>query len=234
MKRFLVLAFAGLMAACAPIPDASAPAERIPQDAARQVAGERLPASVSRSNFAAVVRRMEPVAEAECRRRAPNLNCDFKVIIDGNAKLAPNAYQTRDRSGRPIIGFTQSLIADVRNQDELAFIFWHEAAHHIQNHLTRRATGAIGGSILGSLADAALGTGGLFEDAGGFVGGRVRSKDHELQADSLGAIIAQRAGYDALKGAQYFARIPDPGDVFLGTHPPNPERIAVVRRTVGG
>ncbi|MCY4179680.1 MAG: M48 family metalloprotease [Litoreibacter sp.] len=234
MKRFMVLAAAGLIAACEPIPDASAPAQRIPTEAARQLGStDGLSRSAARANYVAVVRRMEPVAEAECRRLSPNLNCDFKVIVDGNAKLPPNAYQTRDRTGRPIIGFTQALLTDVSNADELAFIFGHEAAHHIRNHLTKRAGGAIGGSLIGAIADAALGTGGLFEDAGGFVGGRVRSKEHELEADGLGAIIAERGGYDGLKGAQYFNRIPDPGDVFLGTHPPNQERFAAVRRALG-
>ncbi|MEM7471236.1 MAG: M48 family metallopeptidase [Pseudomonadota bacterium] len=234
MKYFLFLTAALVLAACEPYPTVTTEPARVPAEAAKQVAGEKLSPSVARANFAAVIRRVEPVAEAQCRARAPSLNCDYKIIIDSNAKLAPNAYQTRDRTGRPIIGFTQSLIVDARNRDELAFIMGHEAAHHIQNHLTKRQQGAVGGSILGALADAALGTGGLFEDAGGFVGGRAYSKEHELQADGLGTIIAARAGYDPVKGAQYFARIPDPGNVLLGTHPPNADRIATVRRVAAG
>ena len=67
---------------------------------------------------------------------------------------------------------------------------------------------------------------------GAQVGARTYSKDFELEADALGTIITTNAGYDALRGAEFFTRIPDPGDKFLGTHPPNAARIEVVRRTV--
>ena len=53
----------------------------------------------------------------------------------------------------------------------------------------------------------------------------------ELEADELGTVIAVRAGYNPLIGAGFFTKIPDPGDKFLGTHPPNGDRLAVVRRT---
>ena len=33
-------------------------------------------------------------------------------------------------------------------------------------------------------------------------------------------------------GTGFFDRLPDPGDRFLGTHPPNAERKAVVAATV--
>ena len=41
------------------------------------------------------------------------------------------------------------------------------------------------------------------------------------------------AGYDPVRGAAYFTRIPDPGNKFLGTHPPNASRIETVRQAVG-
>ncbi|MFT5342626.1 MAG: putative Zn-dependent protease, partial [Paracoccaceae bacterium] len=53
----------------------------------------------------------------------------------------------------------------------------------------------------------------------------------ELEADQLGTVITYYAGYNPLVGAQFFAHIPDPGDRFLGTHPPNAARLATVRRT---
>ena len=52
----------------------------------------------------------------------------------------------------------------------------------------------------------------------------------ELEADALGTIIAHEAGFDPLRGAAFFERIPDPGNQFLGTHPPNAARIETVRR----
>lgn len=49
----------------------------------------------------------------------------------------------------------------------------------------------------------------------------------------IGVLIAclALAGYDPLRGAAFFVRIPDPGDQFLGTHPRNAQRIETVRRT---
>jgi len=70
--------------------------------------------------------------------------------------------------------------------------------------------------------------------SGAAVGARRFSKEFELEADALGTVIAKRAGYDPVRGAAFFARIPDPGDQFLGTHPPNAERYALVRRVAAG
>ena len=65
---------------------------------------------------------------------------------------------------------------------------------------------------------------------GAGIGARTYSKEFELEADRLGALVAIRAGYNAVRGAAFFARLPDPGDQFLGSHPPNEARIEMVRR----
>jgi predicted Zn-dependent protease len=58
------------------------------------------------------------------------------------------------------------------------------------------------------------------------------SKEFELEADALGAEIALIAGFDPLRGTGFFDRLPDPGDKFLGSHPPNRQRKALVAATV--
>ena len=195
------------------------------------------PATQNRAarNFLAVVHRMEPVAEHECRVRTSGTNCDFKIVVDNRAGEPSNAYQTLDKYGRPVIAFTSALINDARNRDELAFILGHEAAHHIRGHIPKAQQSAVAGAVIGGLLAAALGAGdaGVKEAQrmGGAVGARQYSKDFELQADELGTIITARSGFDPLVGAAFFARIPDPGDRFLGSHPPNDQRIATVRRT---
>ncbi|MCH8465375.1 MAG: hypothetical protein LAT78_02200 [Roseinatronobacter sp.] len=45
-------------------------------------------------------------------------------------------------------------------------------------------------------------------------------------------MITARGGFDPLRGAAIFRRIPDPGNQFLGTHPPNAERLREVERAV--
>lgn len=185
--------------------------------------------------FVQVVNRLEPVAEQECRARAPRLNCDFLIVVDDRPGVPANAFQTVDDTGRPIIAFTLALIADARNTDEIAFVMAHEAAHHIENHLEQQQRNATLGAVaLGQLAGV-LGSGAdeirTAQEIGAAVGARSYSKEFELEADRLGTIIAARAGYNPVRGADFFFRVPDPGDQFLGTHPPNAARIEMVRRT---
>jgi Zn-dependent protease with chaperone function len=232
MLRRLALCLCTILPACAPPapPDpvrVSLPAE----------GGDPSDLRARAASFVAVLARVEPLAEAECRARAPQRNCDFRILVDDRPGMPPNAFQTVDpRSGRPVIAVTLGLIADVRNQDELAFILSHEAAHHIAGHIEiAQQTAMLGAAILGQIAGAGGASPAAIRDAealGAFVGARTYSQAFELEADALGAVIAARAGYDPLRGAEFFFRIPDPGNRFLGTHPPNAERLAVVRQTV--
>lgn len=213
----------GLAACDVPAPasdDDAWPVRMTPQEASRA--------------FAEVAARVEPVAEAECRSRAPRLNCDFRIAVDTRKGGRPNAFQSLDKSGRPVITFTVALIASAESPDEMAFIMSHEAAHHIGNHLSRQRRNAEAGAVVfGGLATLTGGTASDVSSAerlGAAVGARSYSKEFELEADVLGTVIAARAGYDPVLGAAFFNRIPDPGDKFLGTHPPNSARLEAVRR----
>ena len=198
---------------------------------------DRLDGRTAVRNFVQVIGDVEPVAERVCRARAPQFNCDFLIVVDDTVNAPPNAFQTVDDAGRPVIAFTVPLIAEARNRDELAFILAHEASHHIEGHLDRQRRNAqIGASILGTIA----GQGGnadtirTAQEIGAAIGARTYSKDFELEADALGARIALMSGYDPLIGAEFFTRIPDPGNRFLGTHPANADRVATVRNVVLG
>ena len=68
-------------------------------------------------------------------------------------------------------------------------------------------------------------------EVGATVGARRFSQEHELEADQLGTVIAARAGFDPVRGAAFFQRLPDPGNRIFSTHPPNAQRQAVVRQT---
>lgn len=212
-----------------------APLTNVPAQPAASGGSTLTPDQAARA-FVQVVETMEPVAERECRRRTSGVNCDFLILVDDRTDQPPNAFQTRDDDGRPIIAFTIALIADVRNSDELAFVMGHEAAHHILGHLDKQAQNAAAGAVI--FAGLASLTGGAnadidsAEEIGAFLGARSFSKEFELEADRLGTVITYRSGYDVLRGAEFFARIPDPGNRFLGTHPPNAERAQTVRATL--
>jgi len=231
MRLIAFLCLIGLPGCVSTVPPQS-PTRPAPQAAANNTSAA---ARVKVEQFVSVVQSVEPVAEAVCRQRTKSgTNCDFRIVVDDRPGQPVNAYQTLDRSGRPILAFTLSMIAEVGNRDELAFVMGHEAAHHIAGHIPRQQQNAMAGAVLlGGLAtlsganpDAVRSA----ADLGASVGARSYSKEFELEADALGTIITRSAGYDPVRGAAFFTRIPDPGDRFLGTHPPNAKRIETVRR----
>lgn len=196
-------------------------------------------ANAAARQFVAVVETVEPVAEAECRKRRRQGPCDFQIVVDDRYGQPPNAFHTVDRAGRPILAFNLALILEVRNADELAFIMGHEAAHHIDGHIERAQQNAsLGSQIFGTAAATISGGDSKAIEAGvelgAAIGRRSFTKDYELEADALGTVIAARAGFDPVRGAAFFTRIPDPGNRFLGTHPPNAARIDTVRRVAAG
>nr|WP_246002371.1 M48 family metalloprotease [Pacificibacter maritimus] len=207
-----------------------------PQAPVSSVSPVKTDGPVTVETFAAIVRSMEPIAESECRQRTSGANCDFKIVVESNPRAPSNASQSLDANGRPVLTFSVALLADVRNSDELAFILGHEAAHHISGHINRAQESAAVGGLLGGVLAAAVGadaaTVETVQNLGATVGARRYSKAYELEADQLGTIIAYRAGYNPIRGAAFFTRIPDPGDRFLGSHPPNAQRIETVRRTM--
>lgn len=231
------LTLAAALAGCAAPPVQTMPQQQVPTAAKPgKTPKPRLEPETAARNFVAVAARMEPMIESECRARTRGINCDYQIMIDDRPGQAPNAFQTVDKSGRPLVVFNLALIGEARNPDELAFVMGHEAAHHIAHHIPRQQqTAATGALVLGTLAaingyDTA--TVQAAQDIGASVGSRTYSKDYELEADRLGAIIAWDAGYDPRHGARFFARLPDPGNQILGSHPPNAARIAAVDKVV--
>ncbi len=234
--RYLAVLFLMFLTACGgdlvivqPVPERPAPQQARPATPTP---------SVSTRTFVQVVDDVMPVAISECRARTRGARCDYAVVVDDRPGLPANAFQTLGPDGQPIVGFTLALIREAANVDELAFILGHEAAHHIEGHIGRGQASATTGAILAG-AVVALGGGNEVaiqraQNVGAFYGGRRYSKEFELEADALGAILTLRAGYDPIRGVAFFENAPDPGNTFLGTHPPNADRIRVVRQVVAG
>ncbi|RWR32226.1 peptidase M48 [Sinirhodobacter populi] len=239
IRACLGLLLAAMLGACSVAPRQQVV---VPHPAAApQVSAEAVPARLSTQqaadNFIAVARTMQPKIREECLERTQGRqNCNYRILVDERQSTSPNAFQTVDSQGNPIVAFNLALIAEARNPDELAFVMGHEAAHHILGHLQSKSQDAAAGAmILGVLAAAtgADATGiSQAQDIGASVGSRAYSKDYELQADRLGTIISWDAGFDPARGVLFFNRLSDPGDQFLGSHPPNAQRVMVVRRTI--
>ena len=235
-----------LLAGCATVPGSAltggieAQDERIVQEMLPRTGSQAVRDRAERAarQFVQVAHTIEPIAEAECRRAAEMANCDYLIVVDDRPGQEPNAFQTVDSQGRPIVAFNLPLILSVENADELAFVMGHEASHPILGRLARVQQDAeVGAVIFSGLAALSGATAAAVRDAvqlGATVGARSFSKNYELEADRMGTIITMKAGYDPIRGAAFFTRLPDPGNRFLGSHPPNAARIEMVRRTASG
>ena len=239
MRAMLLAIMAvGGLAACVPTYQAGYPPPLPAEAPVPAVAAAPLPPREAAANFIRVVRQVEPMTEEICRARTRGVNCDFRIVIDDRPGQGPNAFQTLDETGRPILGFTLALIADARNADEIAFVLGHEASHHILGHIPQQQQTAMASAMVAGILAQATGAGAdavqAAQQMGATVGARRYSRDFELEADALGTEIAFYAGYDPVLGAGFFDRLPDPGDRFLGSHPPNAQRKAQVQSVVAG
>ena len=205
-RLICLMAGLSLMAACVPVA-APAPQPTLTAPPAPAPVAPRKAAQ----NFVQVIARVEPVAEAVCRETTRGVPCDLKIVVDDRPGLPANAYQTLDAQGRPIVAFTAALIADARNTDELAFVLGHEAAHHIAGHIPRaQETAQAGALVAGVLASVSGADPRAIQQAqrmGAALGARSFSKEFELEADRLGTIIAYRAGFDPLRGAEFLTNL---------------------------
>lgn len=206
-------------------------------------------ASVSIQNFRTVVARVEPVAEQFCKVETDEgTDCDIIVELDRDMSQPANAFQSY-RDGRPVVTFNARMVAEARNQDELAFILGHEMGHHMADHITKKGQQQLAGAlILGTLMAVADAQNPYTPQsvrnqnmenamvAGAGVGGMAYSQTYELEADMIGTHIAEAAGYDAELGSRVFARRKSAKNAdgalsFWGTHPPSDRRVATVAAT---
>ncbi|WP_171101794.1 MULTISPECIES: M48 family metalloprotease [unclassified Ruegeria] len=187
---------------------------------------------VKAREFAEVSRAVGGAARRECLRASSDENCDFAVFVDPNPRAQANAFQTRDKTGRPIIIFTRAMLEATQNDQEMAFVMGHEAAHHILDHIDRqRQNVQESARIFGDIArDQGENAAGIerAQEIGANVGAQSYAQQFELEADRMGVNITYAAGYNPLIGMAFFQRIPDPGDQFLASHPPNAEREEAV------
>jgi Zn-dependent protease with chaperone function len=210
--------------------------------------GVTIPAGSPRTagDFTRVAARVEPAAEAYCREEAPGAPagyCDFRIRLERDPRMPPNAFQTRGRDGRPVVVMAESLLSEMRSDDEIAFVLSHEAAHHIAGHIPKQQQQQmLGALVLGGIVAAAGNPYGgpasdraiqQAMDIGATIGARSYSQTYELEADTLGTYIAVASGYSPERGADIFSRpaLANPGGPpLLASHPGSAQRQATVAR----
>ncbi len=133
-----------------------------------------------------------------------------------------NAYAKTDR-----VQFTTGMVHFLKDDDELAVVMGHELAHIISHHISKSirmgTLCGIAGILTGPFAPLTFKS--LYAPYG---------RNNEREADYLGLIYAEKAGYDIGKGVGLWKRfaleLPETrSKSFLRSHPPSPERILRVK-----
>jgi predicted Zn-dependent protease len=134
------------------------------------------------------------------------------------------------------------MLRMARNDDELAVVMGHEAAHAIARHAGERISGNM--VIQGALQGTSIALGDMSPAAqqatmaalglGSNVGVLLPwSRMQESEADELGLLIAADAGYDPRAAVDLWTRMGQQGGSppeFLSTHPSENTRIARLER----
>ena len=174
----------------------------------------------------------------------PKMAFTFTVIDspDINAFATPGGF----------IYINRGLLAYLDSEAELAGVLSHEIGHVTARHAARQQTAGITNQVLATTAYILTGSGDL-ADASSMYGKELVAgygRDHELEADGLGAEYMHKSGYDTdallevisvLKDQEQFQRVKAKSTGkkvgsyhgLYATHPRNDKRLQTVIRTAG-
>ncbi len=171
----------------------------------------------------------------------PDMTFTFTVIDspDINAFATPGGY----------VYINRGLLAYLGSEAELAGVLGHEIAHVTARHAARQRAGSLTTQVLAVTAGVLTGSRDIMDSAGMYGTELVRGygREHELEADGLGARYMHLAGYEpesllrvigVLKDQEQFARLNaraagKPSGTYHGlyaTHPRNDQRLQTVIR----
>jgi len=169
----------------------------------------------------------------------PNLDYQFTIVdsTSVNAFALPGGY----------IFITRGMLAYLNSEAELAAVLGHEIGHVTARHSVRQQSTAAVTGILGAVLAASTGINGAgsLTDMAGTAIVRGYGREHELEADRLGAEYLAKSGYDPaamlevvgiLKNQEAFevaiarkeGRDPNVYHGLFSTHPDNDARFKEV------
>ncbi len=165
----------------------------------------------------------------ECNERARNWRWEVNLI----GQRSINAFCMP--GGK--IAFFYGILSELQlDDDEVAMIMGHEAAHALLEHAREQmGKNTVTTGVL-RLGAALFGLGQL-GDIGAQMGAQLLSlkysRDDETEADRLGLLMAARAGYDPRKGVTLWQKMAGAGGgappAMLSTHPSGPQRIKEIQ-----
>ncbi|MBC7780155.1 MAG: M48 family metallopeptidase [Proteobacteria bacterium] len=164
------------------------------------------------------------------------ISFEFFVMQDVavNAFALPGGY----------IGVHTGLMATAQTESELAAVIAHEIAHVTQGHIARLVSGqqqaqvgsivAMAIALLAARSNPQLAQGAIVGAQAAFVQSQLNfTRDMEREADRLGLVILERAGFDVRGMSSFFERLQrstraldSTAPAYLRTHPMTTERIA--------
>ena len=163
------------------------------------------------------------------------------AVFDGpqiNAFVLPNGK----------VGAFKGLMDFVQDDDELAGVLGHEVGHILARHSAERVSQELAVQVGVGVVTAVLSNGEYGQYAGEIAGALGMgalygvilpySRQHELEADSVGVGLAQQAGMDPAGAVRFFERMAAQGagqaqpPEVLSTHPADGPRLAALREAV--
>ena len=144
-----------------------------------------------------------------------------------NASMAPNG----------MMQVWSGLLLRVDNEAQLGAVLGHEIAHYLERHSLERLRSAKSSSAFGQFLGL-FGAVGLIGQLGLIAGQFAYSRENELAADRIGALLMSRAGYDVAEAGKVWGNItlevnarPSGGgssNPFFATHPAREDREAAL------
>ena len=138
----------------------------------------------------------------------------------------------------------EGLLAVAQNEAELAVVLGHEIAHAVAKHSNERMSQQMmaqyGAAILSqalsqksaAVQAAATSVFGLGSQVGLIL---PYSRKHEYEADYMGIVFMELAGYDSSSSVEFWTKMSAGGDDasdFLSTHPSDAKRISELQRRI--
>ena len=149
------------------------------------------------------------------------------------------------------VAFYTGILPVTATEAGAAVVMSHEIAHALARHGAERMSQGLvaqtGGQLLGAVlggGQATAASNKLYEQLYGLGAGLVvlsYSRNQESEADHIGLILMQKAGYDLEEGISFWGRMAKategkrssgPLDKFLATHPASQERQSQIQKWI--
>jgi predicted Zn-dependent protease len=239
-----VLASGAVLVACSENLTGRSQFAVVPDEALVQMADQAWSDLKSQSGISADAAQQERLARVGRKIVAASgredLDWEF-VVFDRpeiNAFVLPNGK----------VGAFKGLMDFVQDDDELAGVLGHEVGHVLARHPAERVSQELAVQVGVGVVTAVLSNGEYGEYAGEIAGALGMgalygvilpySRQHELEADSVGVALAQKAGMDPAGAIRFFERMAAEGEgqakppEVLSTHPADASRLAALREAV--